>query len=64
MNRKILSVGHMEFPLGQAQVQRQLLMAKAITLGGRDVTVLCRYGIYNQSDDLSPEGIFEGIHYI
>lgn len=42
MNRKILSVGHMEFPLGQAQVQRQLLMAKAITLGGRDVTVLCR----------------------
>ena len=64
MNRKILSVGHMEFPLGQAQVQRQLLMAKAITLGGRDVTVLCRYGIYNQSDDLSHEGIFEGIHYI
>lgn len=64
MNKRILSVGHMEFPLGQAQVQRQLLMAKAIILGGFNVTVLCRYGIHNKSDGISEEGIYEGVHYV
>lgn len=62
--KKILSVGHMQFPLGQAQVQRQLLMAKAIILEGFDVTVLCRYGIHSESDGISKEGFFEGVHYV
>jgi glycosyltransferase involved in cell wall biosynthesis len=62
--KKILSVGHMQFPLGQAQVQRQLLMAKAISFGGFDVTVLCRYGIHSELDGVKPEDIFEGIHYV
>jgi len=54
----------MQFPLGQAQVQRQLLMAKAIILEGFDVTVLCRYGIHSESDGISKEGFHEGVHYI
>jgi glycosyltransferase involved in cell wall biosynthesis len=54
----------MQFPLGQAQVQRQLLMAKAIILEGFDVTVLCRYGIHKESDGISKEGFHEGVHYI
>jgi len=62
--RRILSVGHMQFPLGFAQVQRQLLIAKAIELGGLKVTVLCRYGIHNKSDGIESEGIFEGVHYV
>ena len=62
--KKILSVGHMQFPLGQAQVQRQLLMAKAIILEGFDVTVLCRYGIHRESDGISDEGFFDGVPYI
>lgn len=61
--KKILSVGHMQFPLGQAQVQRQLLMAKAINLAGFDVTVLCRYGIHSLTDGIANEGFFEGVHY-
>jgi glycosyltransferase involved in cell wall biosynthesis len=62
--RKILSVGHMEFPFGKAQVQRQLLLAKAIILEGFDVTVLCRYGIHNESDRIEKEGFYEGVHYV
>jgi len=54
----------MQFPLGQAQVQRQLLMAKAIMSEGLDVTVLCRYGIHGASDGIDKEGYFEGVHYI
>jgi glycosyltransferase involved in cell wall biosynthesis len=54
----------MQFPLGQAQVQRQLLMAKAIILEGFDVTVLCRYGIHRESNGISNEGFFEGVHYV
>lgn len=54
----------MQFPLGQAQVQRQLLMAKAIILEGIKVTVLCRYGIHSKSDGIKREGFFEGVHYI
>ncbi len=53
VGKKILSVGHVEFPdLGQAQVQRQLLMARAIILEGFDITVLCRYGIHSESDGI------------
>ncbi|MDP4222318.1 MAG: glycosyltransferase [Bacteroidota bacterium] len=62
--KRILSVGHMQFPLGQAQVQRQLLMAKAIMLEGYAVTVLCRYGIHSESDKIEKEGFFEGVHYV
>lgn len=54
----------MEFPLGLAQVQRQLLLAKAIQIEGYEVTVLCRYGIHSQSAGINVEGIFEGVHYI
>lgn len=54
----------MEFPLGFAQVQRQLLMAKALQIEGYEVTVLCRYGIHNQTAGVDPDGIFEGVHYI
>lgn len=54
----------MQFPLGQAQVQRQLLMAKAIIHEGFDVTVLCRYGIHSKEDGIEKEGVFEGVHYI
>jgi glycosyltransferase involved in cell wall biosynthesis len=54
----------MEFPLGLAQVQRQLLLAKSLQLEGYEVTVLCRYGIHDQAAGIAPEGVFEGVHYI
>ena len=60
----ILSVGYPSFPLGFAQVQRQMLLAKALLLAGIEVIVLCRYGIHNQSDAIESEGNFEGINYI
>lgn len=64
MKKTILSVGYPSFPLGLAQVQRQKLLAKAILLGGYEVTVLCRYGIHKQSDAIASKGNFEGINYI
>lgn len=64
MDKIILSVGHMQFPLGQAQVQRQLLIAKAIILEGFEVTVLCRYGIHRKEDGIEKEGVLEDVHYV
>ena len=64
MRKTILSVGYSSFPSGTAQVQRQLLLAKAILLEGFDVTVLCRYGIHNLKDGIPSEGIFEGINFV
>ncbi len=64
MDRKILSVGFPSFPLGFAQVQRQLLLAKALLIAGFEVTVLCRYGIHKKEDGINGTGIFEGINYI
>lgn len=64
VKRTILSVGYPSFPLGFAQVQRQLLLAKAILVGGYDVTVLCRYGIHKESDAIPGRGSFEGVNYI
>ena len=64
MKKTILSVGYPSFPLGLAQVQRQKLLAKAILLGGYEVTVLCRFGIHKQSDAIASKGNFEGINYI
>lgn len=64
MVKKILSLGHPAFPLGKAQVQRQLLIAKAIMLSGFEVTILCRYGIHQSSDQITEEGFYEGVHYI
>lgn len=53
----------MEFPLGLAQVQRQLLLAKAVELGGFEVIVLCRYGIHNIEDGIESNGVYEGIQF-
>lgn len=64
MQKTILSVGYASFPSGTAQVQRQLLMTKAILLEGFDVTVLCRYGVHNQNDGILAKGVFEGINFI
>lgn len=64
MRKTILSVGYPSFPSGTAQVQRQLLLAKAILHEGFDVTVLCRYGIYNYADGIPSKGTFEGINFI
>lgn len=64
MRKTILSVGYPSFPSGTAQVQRQLLLAKAILLQGFDVTVLCRYGVHNQNDGIPAKGTFEGINFI
>ncbi len=64
MQNTILSVGYIEFPYGLAQVQRQMLLAKAILHEGFEVTVLCRYGNYNKTDAVESKGIYEGINYI
>ena len=57
-------MGYPSFPVGFAQVQRQLLLAKAVAMAGFGVTVLCRYGIHKQGDGVSPKGIFEDINYV
>jgi glycosyltransferase involved in cell wall biosynthesis len=63
-NPHILSVGFNFFPVGQAQVQRQLLIAKALIMKGFDVTVLCRYGDHRPGENVELEGEYEGINYI
>lgn len=62
--KNILSVGYIEFPVGFAQVQRQILLAKALLLEGLEVTVLCRYGIYSEKEGIAWKGVYEGINYI
>jgi len=64
VKNKILSVGYASFPIGLAQVQRQLLLAKALLTEGFEVIVLNRYGIHNTHDGLSAKGVFEGVSYI
>jgi glycosyltransferase involved in cell wall biosynthesis len=64
VQKTILSVGYPSFPSGTAQVQRQLLLAKAILLEGYDVTVLCRYGVHNQNESVPAKGVFERINFI
>ncbi len=63
-NKTILSVGYIMFPVGFAQVQRQILLAKALLLEGYEVTVLCRYGIYSEKEGIAWKGVYEGINYI
>jgi glycosyltransferase involved in cell wall biosynthesis len=61
----IVYVGYPGFPRGQAQVERQKLIAKGLNNCGCDVTVISRYGIHDEYDtDLpSVSGQFEGIRY-
>lgn len=63
MQKYILSVGHPSFPIGLAQVQRQLLIAKALKSAGFKITVLCRYGLHGPDNNLPAKGSFEGIDY-
>lgn len=63
LKKNILSVGYIEFPVGFAQVQRQILLAKALLIEGFEVTVLCRYGIYSEKEGIAWNGVYEGINY-
>lgn len=62
-SNKILCVGFSGFPKGFAQVQRQMLLAKCLTVEGFEVTVLCRYGVHEKTNSIPSEGIVDGIRY-
>lgn len=62
-SNKILSVGFPGFPKGFAQVQRQILLAKCLTVEGFEVTVLCRYGVHEKISSIPTEGIFDSIRF-
>lgn len=70
MNRnkiiKVIYVGYSGFPIGLAQVQRQLLLSKGLVEAGCQVTVLSRFGIHKigEGNNIPPQGIYEGIQYI
>jgi glycosyltransferase involved in cell wall biosynthesis len=61
----IVYVGYPGFPKGQAQVERQKLIAIGLKNCGCDVTVISRYGVFDEhkSDALAASGYFEGIRY-
>jgi glycosyltransferase involved in cell wall biosynthesis len=63
---KSLYVGYPGFPLGLAQVQRQLLISKGLVEHGCQVKVLSRYGIHSKDRDkkIFSKGNFEGVDYV
>jgi len=66
MKKKHLAFcGYNAFPLGFAQTQRLLLVAKGLNEQKCNITVLCRYGIYNEKNtNIKSTGQYENINYI
>ena len=64
----VVYVGCSGFPIGMAQIQRQLNIAKALELAGYHVTVCSRKGVHsktnNQTKGISAKGVFQGIRYV
>lgn len=62
----VFFLGSSGFPYGLAEVQKIILISKALVLKGNHVTILCRKGVHNSSDhaDLEVQGNFQSIQYI
>ncbi len=58
-------LGYHSFPYGLAEVQKIILISKALILENYNVTVICRNGTHKKSQhsELMTEGVFEGIQY-
>lgn len=65
LHHSVVFCGYNVFPLGYAQTQRLLLIAKGLKGTGVKVQVLCRYGTYDSSSvALESKGDFEGVPYL
>lgn len=63
--KHIVFCGYNVFPLGFAQTQRVLLIAKGLEKQDCKITVLCTYGTYNKhKTNVKAKGQFESIKYI
>ncbi len=60
---KIAFVGSTGFPIGLAEVNKQILISKALVNVGSEVTVICNKGGYLKDFAPPKTGIFEGINY-
>lgn len=60
----IVFCGYNVFPIGYAQTQRLLLIAKGLNEQKVNVHILCRYGTYNANQkNVESEGTYENIPY-
>ena len=66
MKKKHLAFcGYNVFPLGYAQTQRLLLIAKGLNEQNCSITVLCTYGTYAETkSNIKSKGQYEGVNYI
>jgi len=64
--KNIVYLGCSGFPVGLAEIQKIILISKAVIMTGNDVLVICKRGMHNKAirPDMQTEGVFEGIHYI
>ena len=63
--KNIVFCGYNVFPIGFAQMQRLMLIAKGLSEQDVNVLIMCRYGTYNKkSTNIAAEGVFENIPYI
>ncbi|MBN2521208.1 MAG: glycosyltransferase [Bacteroidales bacterium] len=64
MKTNVLYIGVNGFPYGMATIQRQLLIAKALTnIQDSSCKVLCRYGVNPKTNNSKRHGIYEEIEY-
>lgn len=58
-------LGFSAFPYGLAEVQKIILISKALIITGNKVTVICRNGLHNKQErsQLKAEGFYENIEY-
>ncbi|MFK7811577.1 MAG: glycosyltransferase [Maribacter sp.] len=65
-SKHVVFLGESGFPKGLATIQRLTLMAKALLSVGSKTTVICRKGVWKESDGFKfdKQGNFEGIDYI
>jgi glycosyltransferase involved in cell wall biosynthesis len=62
----IVLLGESGFPYGLANIQKTILLGKALLSAGANMTVVNRKGKFNPEKplELAPEGSYEGIHYL
>jgi glycosyltransferase involved in cell wall biosynthesis len=64
--KSIVYLGYSSFPYGLAEVQKMILISKALLHTDNKVTVICRNGTHKklQYPELKAEDVFEGIEFI
>ena len=63
--KSIVFLGYNHFPQGLAEVQKIILISKSLIITGNNVTIICRNGYHNMSNqpEIKVNGIFENIKY-